>query len=71
MAEAMRKIIEAHVPLDVLLAYFTDTLAFLTLRLTGDEGLLRFTIRRLEGRIEEEGGHLPRLTCHRPTTIER
>jgi hypothetical protein len=53
MAEAMRKIIRAEIPMDFLLASIADFMAILPLRLTGEEEILRAKIRQIEKRIDD------------------
>ena len=53
LAETMRRVTEAGLPLPVLLFSFADFLALVTLRLTGDDTILRMQIERLELKISE------------------
>jgi hypothetical protein len=60
MAEAMRKIIRAEIPLDFLLASVADFMAVVTLRLTGEEEILGAKLRHIEKRIGEwKAGEFP------------
>lgn len=53
LADTMQRVGEAKVPLQVLLFSFADFLALVTLRMTGDETVLRMQIERLEMKIAE------------------
>lgn len=53
LADTMQRVSEAKVPLPVLLFSFADFLALVTLRMTGDETVLRMQIERLEMKIAE------------------
>ena len=53
LADTMRRVSEAKVPLPVLLFSLADFLALVTLRMTGDETVLRMQIERLDMKIAE------------------